>query len=1043
MSKTQKAITFLTKNRDIQYMQAVHTNDTANFINETGFVPGSLVFQSLRKNTKSIVASNVVSYNQIEGHIKAAIAQNAILVLEVARSQLGYALDENKTMEYIKKIIEKNNCNIPIVVHGDHIQYTTKLFNQKKILADIYEDKTGKHFDENINIENIDREILELTQEKLIQNANEERKAITEIIERLIKAGFTSIAIDASTIFDEVAGDAVMKYYENFGTEAEKLIIELEKSFALSLEWGVKILKYDIEKDKDKFDELKENIIADMKKRNKSDEKIEARIIELERAFGILASEANKHGLIIEEVKIAYDKIMKEIAEATIAGVINEKILNRMSENKKLLLLPNSNAAETAYQLEKIKNILEKNNPEMIDTFGIEVEVGHVDKKVPNPRLGGKMESKMTHPVAVKIVGEYLSQRGLRFDLIATNNGSGHGTEFDKESLVPISQVDKISPFLTEELQVEANRFQASIAQHGTSGSDMDELAELSRKGVIKFNIATNYQQIILNVLSLLHDGYKEDCLMEKIWSDQISLMNGLHEKTRENIKFYAEEFLEDVNNLAPKSNDSLFVEFIKKTFTWGISKGKIKENSSKEDIATVLAKEFKRVFGEMDEKLYKLGTKKKSFLLGCLAQPNKKDDVTTHATSLTAAILTKEGWRGNAKGLDKNFLEQKEEISRIKDESDGLAKKIYERVIKENNIILMTRASEGFGRDEVLESFKANEVIMPDEIIDETDNIKHAIDKGEKIYKAKNGQKYIIENAVIDVIENTNAFVTNVEDKKLEELDFSESGASSIIVTGDGIRSIGNIPDYYADSILTTVKKENVQDFTSSPLDPETTAKDPEKQLNILKRIAESNDLEINDLEVVLMDRRREQERLSSLKKIQKKYPGLEITTIKDGTVAHGILATLGKNNGKHKIMMTVGAAPEGFYNLAIASLFKNEGAIGSLRIYSKNVNKTKEGEKAENLERRYDFDEEEKENIRNLRPKHAEEIIKGKKLFTQNGINGDINASFSFITNNGVFGIKGVQELPQNFYEVTILRISKVEGKPCAWFERKVIGL
>ncbi len=1043
MNKTQKAITFLIKNRDVQYMQAVHANDTAKFIDKIGFVPGSLVYQSLRKNTKSIVASNIVSYNQIEGHIKAAMAQNAILILEIARSQLGYALDENKAIEYIKDIAEKTGCNVPIVVHGDHIQYKASLFNQKKVLAEIYEDKTGKRFDEILNIENIDKEILEATQEKLKQNTSEERKVITNIIERLIGASFTSIAIDASTIFDEIAGDAVMNYYANYGTEAEKLIIDLEKSFALSLEWGVKILKHDIEDDKNKFNELKEDIIADMKKRNKSDEKIKARIIELERSFGVLVNEAKKHDLDEDEVKQAYNKIMKEIAEATITGTMSSEIKSKMGENEKLLLLPTSNAAETAFQLKEIKRILGEVNPEMIETFGIEVEVGHVDKKVPNPRLGGKMESKMTHPVAVKVVGEYLNEKGLRFDLIATNNGSGHGTEFNKESLAPISQVDKISPFLTEELQVEANKFGAAIAQHGTSGSDMDELAELSRKGVIKFNIATNYQQMILNILSLLHDGLKEDALMEKVWSDQIPLMNGLHEKTRENIKFYSEKFIKDVNNLNPKQNDNLFLEFLKKTFTWGISKGKIKDDSSKEDVSAILAKEFKRVFGEMDEKLYNLGTKRKSFRLGSPDVPRIEDNITTHTTSLTAAILTKEGWRGKAEGLDKNILEEKEKISKIKDESDGLAKKIYEKIINENNIILIIRASEGFGRDEVEESFKSNEIIIPRNILNETENIKKAIENNEKKYKAQNGQTYIIENAVIDVIENTNAFVTNVNNKKLEEIEFSNAGASSIVVTGDGVKSIGNIPDYYADSIFTTVKKENIQEFIDNPLDPEETAASPEKQLEYLKRIAKANDLDIDDLEIVLMDRERENERLKYLKNIQKKYSELKITAIKDGTVSHGILACLGENNGKHKIMMTVGGAAEGFYNLTISNLFREEGVIGSLRLYSKNVNKTKSGDNAQNLNTRYNFDEKEKQRVNELRPEDAKEILKGKKLFTQSDVKGDIQACYSFITNSGVFGIKGVQELPQNFYEVTILRIAKVNNKPCAWFEKKIIGL
>jgi hypothetical protein len=88
ISSAQKAITFLTKQRDTEYLQAVHSSDTAKFINNDNseFIPGSIVYQSLKKNTKSVIACNVVTYNQIEGHIRAAIKQNAILIIANSRS---------------------------------------------------------------------------------------------------------------------------------------------------------------------------------------------------------------------------------------------------------------------------------------------------------------------------------------------------------------------------------------------------------------------------------------------------------------------------------------------------------------------------------------------------------------------------------------------------------------------------------------------------------------------------------------------------------------------------------------------------------------------------------------------------------------------------------------------------------------------------------------------------------------------------------------------------------------------------------------------
>ncbi|NQU18923.1 class II fructose-bisphosphate aldolase, partial [bacterium] len=570
---TQQAITSLVQYRDNQYMSAVGATGTAAIItpSEALFVPGHDAFEAMRQAAKALIAVNIISYSQIAGHLLAAKDQGAGIILEVARSQLDYALDEDKVIKYIREVVQTTGCNVPIIVHGDHIQY-----NQGKVIEDY----------------------------------KKERQAITDICERLIKAGFTSIAIDASTIFDEVAGDIVLNHYAQNGTAEEKLVVKLEQEFALPLEWGTKFLKLDSEKDTQRFNELKEKITQDMATRKRCKDEIQTRLKELEAAFGVLMKEARKASLDPEKVIAAYDKIMLEVAQATIAGKIQDHIT--IPDEQKTKLLPTNNVQETTHQLKMIQSLLNKYRPELLGHFGIEVEVGHVDKKVPNPRREGKMEAKMTHPLAVRVMGEYLKSQGLSFDLIATNNGSGHGTEFDKKTLTPVSQVLKISPFLTEELQEEAERFNASIAQHGTSGSDMAELAELSQKGVIKFNIATNYQQIILNVLSLLDAGLQTDKLLRRCESDIDALIEGLHKDTREKMMQMAARIKQDPSKAEIKEDDSLFMQFIKRTYLWGTKKGKIKDTSSKEDIAKVFAKEFKRVFKEMDKALYRLGGKER-----------------------------------------------------------------------------------------------------------------------------------------------------------------------------------------------------------------------------------------------------------------------------------------------------------------------------------------------------------------------------------------------------------------------------------------------
>jgi len=150
-------------------------------------------------------------------------------------------------------------------------------------------------------------------------------------------------------------------------------------------------------------------------------------------------------------------------------------------------------------------------------------------------------------------------------------------------------------------------------------------------------------------------------------------------------------------------------------------------------------------------------------------------DDITTKTAAIAAAKLTEAGLRGMAKGLDKKDPAQKQEINRIKDSADRMAKEAYHQIIVDEDVVVNVHVSEGFGRDGLSadDVFQSNERINP---------------RGSK------GRKH----AIMDVIEGTNQFVTNVGGKRLGELGDSESGATSIIATGLGIRSLGNCPDCY-----------------------------------------------------------------------------------------------------------------------------------------------------------------------------------------------------------------------------------------------------
>ncbi|MFH1847459.1 MAG: class II fructose-bisphosphate aldolase [Candidatus Omnitrophota bacterium] len=690
IGKAQDVVTSLIDARDQRYSKAINAENTANLINEYiqttdhkdktfEFMPGKLAYTALKqaqktgeKGNPAIIAANVLNRNQIKGHILAAMKLNSALILEVAGSQLKYALNEQQIMKYVREAMEELDCNIPVIVHGDHIQYAGKLYDQKAMLVNAYDGinekgafkkkyneiygkgayegdskickDTTKHFKGKSLLEILDKlkiqdKVVKKVSQILKENKDKERANIAKVNERLIKAGFTSVAIDASTVFDQVAVDATLRYYAEFGSDKLQEVARLERDFDLPLEWGADILKmspYNTD-GKERLAQLKKEITFEMEKRGADPKDIENKIKALESAFGKLVNVARAKGWRPDDVINAYDLLMAQVANAAIKGEVDEDVRSSMSDEEKAMLLPTSNAEETAYQLQQLNELVAKHNPDLKGILGKEVEIGHVDSLQYNPKTK-QWEAKLTHPATVKVMGDYLRNEGLEFDLIATNNGSGHGTTYN-DDLTPKSQVGKISPYLTVELAREAANFNAAPAQHGTSGSDDDELGGLSESGVIKFNIATNYQQLLLNVLHLLHKGLTWDQVQDKATTDRENLVNGLHADVRAEMLKLAREFAEGRISLAIKKDDSLFMQFMKKTYLWGIKNGKTAANSPVKDIAKLLAVEFKRVFGEMDRDLSQL-ERIKSFISKPVAVQGSHDlNIASMTTSIVNAV--------------------------------------------------------------------------------------------------------------------------------------------------------------------------------------------------------------------------------------------------------------------------------------------------------------------------------------------------------------------------------------------------------------------
>ncbi|MDE1921673.1 MAG: hypothetical protein KGI24_09570 [Candidatus Omnitrophica bacterium] len=367
-----------------------------------------------------------------------------------------------------------------------------------------------------------------------------------------------------------------------------------------------------------------------------------------------------------------------------------------------------------------------------------------------------------------------------------------------------------------------------------------------------------------------------------------------------------------------------------------------------------------------------------------------------------------------------------------IKDTADALAKRIYERTAKKDGVIMMVRVSEGFGRDEVAESLKSNEVIMPDELRGEITGIYAAVSNDQEFFYSRFTHKwYPIVDSILDVIEGTNQFITNTSNKPLEELTDNEAGATSFIVTGLGARALNNLPDGYVGQFFTNLgDPENVAEFNRQRVridghsyrldDPDLYARHPEKIRDYLEFLARMRGQPLQELQeqIVLMNRTRETRFLEVLRNLQEGIPGLDINIIEDGTFPQGVKTILdeatyyhatGKVYGKHKTMITIGGSAEGFAVLALAGAAKTIGAVGGIRVYSAKLNKDSTGQEVRDYSRRYAFTPEEQKEISELRPQDAQQILEGKKLFTTDDVRGDVLGGLSFITNNGVFDQSG----------------------------------
>ncbi len=121
--------------------------------------------------------------------------------------------------------------------------------------------------------------------------------------------------------------------------------------------------------------------------------------------------------------------------------------------------------------------------------FGLEAELGEITTA----------KGYTTVEEAVEYI-KRLNDGGVDPHLLAINNGSKHGNYDPGEKV-------KVATDRTKEIYEATGK---RIAQHGITGTPMDQIAEFAEAGVLKGNVGTAWQNILLNNLPGLEDRYKK-----------------------------------------------------------------------------------------------------------------------------------------------------------------------------------------------------------------------------------------------------------------------------------------------------------------------------------------------------------------------------------------------------------------------------------------------------------------------------------------------------------------------------------------------------
>lgn len=144
---------------------------------------------------------------------------------------------------------------------------------------------------------------------------------------------------------------------------------------------------------------------------------------------------------------------------------------------------------------------------------GLEVEVGEI--------LSTGVEARITSVEdAVEFLQELIEEKGIHPDFLAINNGAKHGNYKPGEEV-------HIDLKRTEEIHKAISKWGVVIAQHGITGTPLHLMGQFADCGIMKGNVATNWQNIALACMP----------------KDLMETMNKWAKENNKDIKFVTKEF--------------------------------------------------------------------------------------------------------------------------------------------------------------------------------------------------------------------------------------------------------------------------------------------------------------------------------------------------------------------------------------------------------------------------------------------------------------------------------------------------------------------